>query len=271
MSATVRGFKLGEINAAGAATAEFSLVGHPPLQQIANMQDMERRIMDARPGMYIKYFPCRYDAVTGDLKVGGGYLFDSRQNAEGYNHWATNEFEVDGPGEPPKKEKFWSRSIFKDVQRRTWDVIGACNFTFPDQHAVVRFQRWSYTDTAGDDNAIALLKQTYEIIRETARKRRGAGAVWVLIRPEDRLIGMVTTVSKVADGNDSTEAGNMSIAELERQPSLGAHLPPQLGAVEVYNRTSLMLTIWMPTSRLAGGVHQTTPNFPLLPAVTNLS
>jgi len=149
-------------------------------------------------------------------------------------------------------------------------VIGACNFTLPDQHAVVRFQRWKYTNSAGDDDAVALLRQAYERIRETARERRGAGAVWVLIRSEDRLIGMVTTVAKVADGNDSTEAGNMAVADLERQPSLGALLPPQLGAVEVFDRTSLMLTIWMPTSRLAGGVHQTTPNFPLLPVVTKL-
>ena len=267
MSAEVRGYELGEIAAAAASTAEFSIVGNPPLQNVINMQESERRIMDARPGMYLKYFPCRYDAVTGDLQIGGGYLFDTSENAEDYDRWGTDEFEVDGLGEPPKKEKFWSRSMFKDVQRRTWGVIGAYNFTLPDQHAVVRFERWTYTDSVEDDNAIALLKQAYESIRETARSR-GVGSVWLLVRPRERLIGMVTTTPRAADGDNSVESGNLAIVELEQQPSLGAHLPSLLDPVVVYNRTSLLLTIWMPTSRLAGGVHQTTPNFPLLPTVT---
>ena len=267
MGAEVRGYEIGEIAAAAASTAEFSIVGNPPLREVMNMQEIDRRTMDARPGMYIKYFPCRYDAVSGDLQIGGGYLFNTLENAQDYDRWGTDEFEVDGPGEAPKKEKFWSRSIFKDVKRRIWDVIGAYNFTLPDQHAVVRFERWTYTDAVEDDNAIALLKQAYESIRETARNR-GLGAVWLLIRRRERLIGMVTTTSRVVGRDDSVESGNWAIAKLEQQLSLGAHLPSLLDPVVVYDRTSLLLTIWMPTSRLAGGVHQTTPNFPVLPAVT---
>jgi hypothetical protein len=266
MNTEVRGYEIGEITAAGASTAEFVIAGKPPLQHVINMQEIERQTMDARPGMYIKYFPCRYDAVTGDLQVGGGYLFDTVENAEDYGRWGANEFEVDGPGEVPKKEKFWSRSMFKDVQRRAWNVIGAYNFTLPDRHAVVRFERWNYTDVVGYEDTVSLLKQAYPSIRETARSR-GIGAVWLLIRPKDRLIGMVTTTSR-ADGGDSAEDGTRAIVELEQQLSLGVNLPSKLNPVVVYDRTSLLLTIWMPISRLAGGVHRTTPNVPLFPAIT---
>jgi hypothetical protein len=53
MGTLVRGYKIGEFSAAEAVTAEFSLVGNPPLQKVVNIQDArERRTMDTRPGMY---------------------------------------------------------------------------------------------------------------------------------------------------------------------------------------------------------------------------
>jgi hypothetical protein len=54
-----------------------------------------------------------------------------------------------------------------------------------EQHTVVRFQRWAYTGIDGDNSAITLLKKAYETFSESAEKTKGAGAIWLLIQPED--------------------------------------------------------------------------------------
>ncbi|KAJ5623807.1 hypothetical protein N7510_000116 [Penicillium lagena] len=257
----IQGYNLGEINCKAAFTSEFALDYDGPLQNVVNMQEQERRQMDDRPGMYLKYLPCRYDAVTGSLLVGGGYLFDSQDHVKEYVDWTTHTFEV---GEGETKSKFWSRPLFKDVKHRCWDVIGACNFTLPDQHDVIRFQRWTYSEEGAAD-AATLLKKMYPKIRDTAKKQ-GSGAIWLLIRPSDQLIGLVTASSRT--NSDSHMTGYRSIADLERQPPFDEHFPSNLRYALVYDRISFLLTIWLPLSRRAGGVPQVTPNFPLLPAVT---
>lgn len=258
--ADVRGYILGEINCKAAFTSEFALDFNGPVQNVVNMQETERRTMDARPGMYLKYLPCRYDTVNGRLFVGGGYLFETREDMEEYVKWTTYTFEV---GEGDAKTKFWDRPLFKDIQRRSWDVIGACNFTPLNEHAIIRFQRWTYTE--GVTDAAQYLKNKYPEIRDKADEQ-GLGAIWLLIQPSDHLIGIATVSSKT--NSDSQMTGYQSIMDLERQPSFDRYFQPAVDAALVYDRTSFLLAIWLPVSRIAGGVSQITPNFPVLPAVT---
>jgi hypothetical protein len=260
----ILGYELGEIKAEAGFTSEFRLGMNVPLQDLVNLQESERWIMDDRPGMYLKYLPCRYDPITGQIHVGGGYLFDTMENAAGYDHWTTNEFEVG-----PQKEKFWSRTIFKDVKRRSWKVIGAVNFTLPDQHAVSRFQRWKYT--GDDDDTHAALKALYPAIK-TSSKKDGLNAVWVLHQPAEKLIGIVTLAGNKSKTetheDDPLAAAQSSLTQLQRLDTLGNLLSAKLAVQSVFDRTSLILSLWLPKSRRAGGAPQSTPNFPVFPAVT---
>jgi hypothetical protein len=54
---SVRGYELGEIDAAAAFTCEFILAVKLGLKSAVNMQETERRSIDARAGIFIKYLP----------------------------------------------------------------------------------------------------------------------------------------------------------------------------------------------------------------------
>jgi hypothetical protein len=58
---------------------------------------------------------------------------------------------------------------------------------------------------------------------------------------------MITTTSKSIDGENTIEIANKSIMELKRQPPPGVNFPSRLAAMEIYDRTSLLLTIWIAT------------------------
>jgi hypothetical protein len=80
----IKGYLVGDIPAQGAFTSEIIINGLPPLQDIVNQQDVQRKIMDTRPSMYLKYLPNLYDPVNGQLRSSGAYLFNTTQQAAGY-------------------------------------------------------------------------------------------------------------------------------------------------------------------------------------------
>jgi hypothetical protein len=255
---SVKGYEIGEINAKAAWSAEFWIdVPGASLQDVVNLQDIERREMDARLGMLIKYVPNRFDAINGRHQIGGLYLFDTKENVEAYGHWTTNEFEV---GEP--KTKFWSRPIFKDVEKYMWEVVGAHNFSTPEDHQVVHWRRWKYS---GD--AAPYLKDMYMEVKTSAEKE-GLRAVWMLHHPQEKMIGILRVAARHGEGDDPLVDAHTTMAKLERAPSVGKPLQEKISAKSIFERTSLVLATWMPMSRKAGGVHQITPNTPLLPGVT---
>jgi len=253
----ILGYGLGEIDAQAGFTSNFWIDAPVTLQDVVNLQETERRIMDQRPGMQIKCVPSNYDTVTGQLQVGGYYLFDTWQDVLDYDRWTTHEYEVG-----PLKEKFWSRSIFKDVKRWNWKVIGAFNFDLPDQHAISRFQRWTYT---GED-AHSSLRQLYPAIKDSA-KNDGVKAVWVFHQPEEKMVGILRLTAKDEREHTATTARSLEDS-LEHLDSLDDLLKTHLSVQRVFDRTSLLLAQWLPISRRAGGVPQCTPNFPVLPGVT---
>lgn len=68
---------LGPITAEAAFTSDFAVAPEVAMSELVNKQEVERRVMDTRPGMLMKYMPARYNAVTGDILTGGRYLFDT--------------------------------------------------------------------------------------------------------------------------------------------------------------------------------------------------
>ena len=68
-----------------------------------------------------------------------------------------------------------------------------------------------------------------------------------------------------ADGRDPADAASRSVGALEHAESVGRFLPAGLGAEKVFDRTSLILAMWLPQSRLAGGAPSAYPAAPVHP------
>lgn len=252
----IKGYSVGDIQAKAAFTSEIEIDGFPPLQHIMNHQEVHRKIMDTRPGMYLKYLPHRYDAVNGGLRSGGAYLFDTMENAENYWDWTANEFEVNEP-----KVKFWSQPLFKTSKRFVWQVIGATNFAAVDVHAVGRFQRWTYE---GPD----LEKELRAIFPRWKKKaeEQGAVAFWFLHHPGQKQIGIQLAFPKT-EGDDPLAIGHESLARAASPVSLDSLFPGTITVKKTVDYTSLFLAIWLPRSRLEGGIPYSAPMYPTLPAV----
>ena len=244
----IRGYGTGPITADAAFTSDFVIRDDIPIQNLVDMVEIERRSMDVRPGMRHKYTPLRFDPATGARQVGGRYLFDTWDNAVDYNKFTSNELEFE-PG-----VKFWDRPFFIGVDRHIWRVAGAYDFTpLASTHYANRFERWTYTG----GNVKRLLEQAWPTLRENAGWQ-GLASVWLLFQPEEEQIGILTVTAKAA-GRDPADAASRSITALEGAESVGQFLPAELGVKKVFDRTSLILTMWLPQSRLAGGAPSAFP------------
>lgn len=252
----IRGYEVGPIPAEAAFTSDFAVADGVEMSELVNLQEIERRVMDARPGMLMKYMPARYDAVTGAILTGGRYLFDTWDNVEEYRRFTAEELEFE-PG-----VTFWSRPFFLGVDRHIWRVAGAENFTPIAEHAVDRFERFTYE---GDDPR-ALLEAVWPDIR-TAAVESGLDAAWLLYQPEERQIGIHLVAGRGADTDPVADA-DAALRHLAAIPSLAAHLPPELKAHKVFDRTAMIVSQWLPKSRLAGGAPTANPMTPPLPAWT---
>jgi hypothetical protein len=250
----IRGYETGPIAADAAFTSDFTIPDDIPVQSLVDMVEIERRSMDVRAGMRHKYMPLRFDPATGARQVGGRYLFDTWDNAVRYNTFTSKELEFE-PG-----VKFWDRPFFLGVDRHIWRVTGAHDFTaLATTHYATRFERWTYTG----GNAERLLRQVWPTVRETAGWQ-GLASVWLLFQPEEEQIGILTVAAKMA-GRDPADAAARSLTALEQAEPAGRLLPAELGAAKVFDRTSLILTMWLPLSRLAGGAPSAFPAAPLHP------
>ncbi|WP_417528957.1 hypothetical protein [Marinomonas shanghaiensis] len=252
---TIRSYPIGPINAEAAFTSDFPVSEQVEMQTLINMQEIERRSMDVRPGMRHKYMPLSYDRVTGDLLTGGRYLFDTWENVLEYKRFTSEELEF----EP--NVKFWDRPFFLNVDRHIWRVAGAHDFKpLATTHHVNRFERWSIE---GDD-VEQVLKNVWPSIRDEA-EAMGLSSAWLMYQPEESQIAIVT-VAQMHDVTDTAEAVNLALNELQSMPSLGRLLPAELKADKLFDRTSPILALWLPQSRLAGGQPSTHPLVPAFPA-----
>jgi len=250
----IRGYPAGPVQAAAAFTSDFAIPDDVPLQHLMDMVEIERRTMDARPGMRHKYMPLRFDPVTGACQVGGRYLFDTWEDVLDYDRFTTSELEFE-PG-----VKFWDRPFFLNVDRHNWRVAGAHDFTpMATTHDVNRLERWAYRD--GD--AASALATVWPAVRADA-EGQGLASVWLMFQPEERQIGILTVAAKPGD-EEPGEATSHALTWLERTESLGRLLPGELGAKRVFDRTSVIFTTWLPRSRRAGGDPAGFPVSPPMP------
>ncbi|WP_037897613.1 hypothetical protein [Streptomyces sp. NRRL S-920] len=255
----IRGYETGPIAAEAAFTSDFEIPGDLPVQKLVDMLEIERRSMDIRPGMRHKYTPLRFDSAAGTPQIGGRYLFDTWDNVLDYDDFTSNELEFE------EGVKFWDRPFFLDVDRHIWRVTGAHDFTpLATTHHVNRFERWTYDGDAA--NAARLLEQSWPALRDHAGAA-GAASVWLLHQPDEKQIGVLTVAARTA-ADTPGEAAARSLDALARTPSPGRLLPDALGAVQVFDRTSLILAMWLPESRVLGGAPSAYPSAPVHPLPT---
>ncbi|MER5769142.1 hypothetical protein [Streptomyces sp. NPDC001985] len=238
----IRGYETGPIKAEAAFTSDFPLDDRYSIQDLVDMLERERPNMDIRPGMRHKYTPLRFDPATGVTYIGGRYLFDTWENVLDYHHF-TNEELFPEPG-----VKFWSR--FPGVDKHYWKVTGAHDFKpMATAHHVNRFERYSFTA----ENAEPLLAEVWPAVRDEAEKR-DLSSVWLMFQPEEKQIGILTVAAKTDDADQST-AVSRGLERLERVEPFGRFLPERVGAAPLMDRTSLIISSWLPESRALGGAH----------------
>ncbi|MFE3069175.1 hypothetical protein [Streptomyces sp. NPDC059247] len=238
----VRGYQTGPIQAEAAFTSDFPLDNRYSTQDLVDMLERERPNMDIRPGMRHKYTPLRFDPATGVKYIGGRYLFDTWENVLDYDHF-TNEELFPEPG-----VKFWSR--FPGVDKHYWKVTGAHDFKpMATAHHVNRFERYAYTDAGVE----AVLGQVWPTIRDEA-ERQGLSSVWLMFQPQEKQIGILTVAEKT-DDTDPAVAVSRGLERLEGLAPFGRLLPERLGTERLMDRTSLIVSSWLPESRALGGAH----------------
>lgn len=249
----------GPLPVGGAVTIEI-VVPPFPLQPLIDAQYNDSKTMSQRPGMYLKYLPYLYSPVNGKLLTGGSYAFDTYENAEDYVRW-TEDFVV---GEEDKKIKFWEQPMFESHQSRVWRVIGAHSFTKLDNQGYMRLIQWKYTGA----DVEKLLLQSYPKLKEEVEKIGGA-AVWLLHNSEQKMIGLQLAFEKeIGVVDESTAHRGLLLAGAQR--SLEYLLPEGLELECFYDRSSLLLTLWLPMSRSAGGTELHIPYLPtVVPDITH--
>lgn len=170
-----------------------------------------------------------------------------------YVRFTSSELEFE-PG-----TKFWDRPFFSNIDKRAWRVVGAHDFTPLATHYVSRFERFAYDV----ETAMAALQAAWPSVRDAA-EAGGRAAVWLLDQPDERQIGLLTVATLLPGGNPAEQASR-SLAALEHAPSLAVHFSDRIALRPLFDRTSVNLSLWLPRSQLAGGVHSTFPTFPVHP------
>lgn len=239
--------EVGPIRAKGAVTVDFALPGDLPLEPVIQVIERDRTHMAARPGFQQKHLPIRPDSATGNLLSGGRYLFDSVEHAEQYRSWAENDFVLDGI-------KFFERPVFIDPVAIVWRVVGGYHWTDGASHALIRFERWRMRPGSQCD-----LESAWPSIRAEA-ERRGLVGAWLLHNGSEHLAGLVT----IAQRSEPVDLQNPQacLQSLELSPSLATMLEEPVWAKE-FDRTSFVLTIWLPFEE---GQPALWPNSPPMPA-----
>ncbi|HZI07866.1 MAG TPA: hypothetical protein VEZ71_27860, partial [Archangium sp.] len=220
----------GPISAGGAFTADFALPGSLPLEQMPGLIERDRVVMTKRPGMRQKHLPFRVDTASGKVLSGGRYLFGTFEQAEAYKTWAEREFVVDGV-------PFFRRPFFLNPVVLAWQVIGAHDFQAIDSgHTCLRFERWAVEN----ESVNARLASAWTALQAGAAQQ-GCASVWLLHNPEHRQVGLVTVT-----GQRLPSTGGINQPPADPGESLGTLLEAGGGVRKLFDRTSWVMTIWLP-------------------------
>lgn len=231
-----------------------------PMQSLLDVQYIDSKTMDKRPGMQVKYLPYDYDE-TGKPATGGAYIFDTYEDAQEYARWGNEDFVV------PDGHRFWEQPMFESHSGQVWKVVGAFNFTETQEHALARLQQWEYTGKEDEDVEDAL-KKLYPSLKETAQQQ-GTTSIWVLFSPSYKRVGVELGFGKVSK-EVNEETAKESLKVVRAKEGFDGWFPKGgLEVNKVVDKSSLLLTLWLPRSRQAGGTELAIPWYPFVPDITH--
>lgn len=238
-----------DIPAGGAFTCDFGLPPDMPFDQVPALLERDRMEMAARPGFIRKLVPLRIDPADGSLSSGGRYLFATKEDSDAYEAWVRNEFALDGL-------LFLERPYFLAPDCRSWSVIGAHDFAdLETSQVLVRAERWSVPD----ENQRQLLIQRWPDVRALAAAR-GLASIWLLYDRHDGVVSLVSVANRVVPQNPNVP-DFVSLFALQFMPSVGEVFDDQEWT-RTFDRTSWVLTTWLPVHSGAPSLWPNSPPFP---------
>lgn len=237
----ILGYSPGPLSVGGAVTVEV-IIPPVPLQPLMDAQYLDSKIMSQRPGMYIKYFPYLYSPVNGKLLGGGCYTFDTYEHAAEYARW-TETYEVESEGQTIK---FWDRPLFESHRKWVWRVVGAHSFREMEAQVCTRLIQWKYEN----DGVGQKLVELYPVLKETI-KDLDVAVVWLLHNSEEKMVGL-HVVFRNETGTVDGDLAQEALEEAIKAP-LETLMPRDLSLKKFFDRSSFLLTMWLPISREAGG------------------
>ena len=250
----VRGYPTGLIDAKGAFTSEIDL---PPILKpgaLNSLAEADRPHLVNQPGMRHKYLPLRHDPATGAISSGGRYLFRGYEDATKFRDF------LEAKVFSSEQTTFWKRPFFISTVRFAWRVTGAHDLAPITTHDLNRFERYSVADAKFE----ARLPELFPAFLEAARWLDLAH-LSLMFQPEHNLVGVLTAAAPEGRQAPSFETVRLSTDALALRGSVSEARLTQLGALKIFDRTSLNLAVWLPLSEQAGGASAIWPNSPLIP------
>lgn len=237
-----------DLAAGGAFTCDFGLPAEIAFDQVPQILERDRSLMAARPGFIRKYVPLRIGPFDGAISSGGRYLFATREHADAYRDWVSDEFVLDGV-------LFLQRPYFLAPDCRSWSVIGAHDFSDTARHVVVRTERWRVPE----ENQRRLLIERWPLVRDAAAAQ-GLASVWLLYDRHEGVVSLVSVANRVAPPDPSVP-DFPSLLALELNPSAGVIFDDQPWP-RIFDRTSWVLTTWFSADSGAPSLWPNSPPFP---------
>ena len=247
---------IGDIPCQAALIIDFDIDPNIPIHAVVESVDSDRATMDLARGMRIKYVPFLVDTTINKHHIGGRYLFDTMDEVREYMRYTAEELEFE-PG-----TKFWDRPFFSNIVKSPWIVIGAHNYLPLDKHYVNRILRFEYafSPELSQGDLSSRLRSTWDELRASG-SGQGLAALWFLWQPEHSQLAVFGVGAKFGEGQEEDIAA-VSMKALGSTSILNEVAVHDLKLTKVFDRTSLNVSIWLPSSNRVGrdrAIHPTVP------------
>ncbi len=213
------------------------------------------------PGMLQKHIPFLSASETTAF-IGGRYLFEGRIQAAQYENFIKNQFFY------PAGVQFFDRPEFVDPECRDWTVLRAQRFEPLAGHTAMRTERFDTEQTSifGELGLAAqIIARIGGILAEA--ESRGYAEVHFVQNLLEHKFQIVYFISRV-DPPSPTAPDVGALTSIAGDPTLSGSLASDLGMTPVFDRSSLVMNIWLPYGVGDSGDAAIWPNSPPLPEPT---
>jgi hypothetical protein len=212
------------------------------------------------PGMIQKHIPYTPPTDSTPAYAGGRYLFEGRAQAATYSNYINHTYTY------PGTTQFLQRAEFSGPECRDWSVLVAWEFAPIETHTAFRTERFDTGATSlAQELVIAgkLLLLAPSILADA--QSRGYAEVQLVQSLADHKVQLVYFVSRMS-GPDPYLPDVVALGKIASDPTLGSRIVSDVGLTRVLDRSSLVLTVWLPFALGDHGTASLWPNSPPIPA-----